>query len=423
MTNGYRRALTLLLILLSGVLMVPLTEAQFTHTQITFSNAGENKNPSVSGDGTKIALISSSDLTGGNADGNEEIFLWTAGLGFTQITNTNGGFNIDPAINSDGTKIAFRSNRDLTGGNAGLGEQIFLWTSGSGFTQITFPTPNNGGPAFPSINSDGTKVAFEATDDYTGGNADGNVEIFLWTAGSGITQLTSSTGCSNAAPAINSDGSRIAFSSECNLTGGNADLNDEVVLWTSGSGFVQITSTTGGSNIEPSINSDGSQFAFRSNRDLTGGNADANEEIFLWVSGSGFTQISSSTGGANTFPSINGDGTKIAFNSNRDLTGGNGDLNREVFLWTPGSGNTQVTNSTGGGNFGPAISSDGAMIAFFSDRDLSGGNADLNLEIFLSAPSAAGAVAVPAVSGWTEVGMLALLSLLGFAALRRSRPA
>ncbi|MBK6805292.1 MAG: PD40 domain-containing protein [Betaproteobacteria bacterium] len=107
--------------------------------------------------------------------------------------------------------------------------------------------------------------------------------------------------------------------------------------------------------MEPSINGDGTRIAFRSNRDLTGGNADSNEEIFLWTSGSGFTQITSSTGGSNTAPTINGDGTRIAFNSNRNLTGGNVDLNREVFLWTSGSGNAQVTNSIGGGSFSPSL--------------------------------------------------------------------
>ncbi|MBK6395823.1 MAG: PD40 domain-containing protein [Betaproteobacteria bacterium] len=135
--------------------------------------------------------------------------------------------------------------------------------------------------------------------------------------------------------------------------------------------------------------------------------------------------MTSSTGGSNTAPSINGDGTRIAFNSNRNLTGGNVDLNREVFLWTSGSGNAQVTNTTGGGSFAPAIDGGGTRIAFSSDRDLTGGNADLNEEIYLSTPSAAVgvAVAVPTASAWAKVGLVALLMSLGMASLRRRRPA
>jgi len=45
-----------------------------------------------------------------------------------------------------------------------------------------------------------------------------------------------------------------------------------------------------------------------------------------------FTQITSTTGGSSTALSINDDCTRIAFASDRDLTGGNADGNREIFL-------------------------------------------------------------------------------------------
>jgi len=61
--------------------------------------------------------------------GNQEIFLWTSGSGFTQITNTTVGFNFSSSINSDGTRIAFVSDRDLTPGSPGNPDgnfEIFL---------------------------------------------------------------------------------------------------------------------------------------------------------------------------------------------------------------------------------------------------------------------------------------------------------
>lgn len=48
-----------------------------------------------------------------------------------------------------------------------------------------------------------------------------------------------------------------------------------------GAGFTQITSTTGGDHYNPSINADGTRIAFSSNRNLTGGNPDSNHELFL----------------------------------------------------------------------------------------------------------------------------------------------
>ncbi|TAN35413.1 hypothetical protein EPN27_03925, partial [Patescibacteria group bacterium] len=377
-----------LLLLIGGTLPVvaplPAWALTFTHTQLTTSTGGNNFDSSINANGTKIAFYSTSNLTGGNPDGNMEIFLWTAGAGLTQITTSTGGRNESPSINADGTKIAFSSTHDLTGGNADGNQEIFLWIAGAGFTQITSTT--GGGNYSPSINSDGTKIAFQSDRNLTGGNLDGNTEIFLWTQGSGFTQLTTTTGGYNTSASINADGTKIVFYSTNNLTGGNADGNYEIFLWTQGSGITQLTASTGGDNREPSINADGTKIAFESDRDLTGGNPDGNWEIFLWTQGSGITQLTASTGGDNREPSINADGRKIAFYSTNNLTGGNPDGNYEIFLWTQGSGFTQLTTTTGSGsdNFSPSINSDGTKIAFESSSDLTGGNTDHNYEIFLA---------------------------------------
>ena len=77
--------------------------------------------------------------------------------------------------------------------------------------------------------------------------------------------------------------------------------------------------------------------AFSSNRNLTGENADANQELFLFdTTTNTFTQVTTATGSAifSGSPTINAAGTRIAFLSNADLTGENPDGNREVFLAT-----------------------------------------------------------------------------------------
>ncbi|KAB2958953.1 MAG: hypothetical protein F9K13_12050, partial [Candidatus Methylomirabilis oxygeniifera] len=138
----------------------------------------------LSADGTRIAFVSNRNLTpDGNQDGNEEIFLWTTGVGFTQITNTTGGASFEPSLSADGTRIAFVSNRNLTpDGNQDGNEEIFLWTTGVGFTQIT--NTAGGISLEPSLSADGTRIAFTSYNDLTPGspgNADGSEEIFLST--------------------------------------------------------------------------------------------------------------------------------------------------------------------------------------------------------------------------------------------------
>jgi hypothetical protein len=305
----------------------------------------------------------------------------------------------------------------------------FNASGGGGFTQITSSTGATtgslGGNFAPSINADGIRIAFESNRDLISGNPDSNREIFLWTAGSGLTQLTSSNGGGNAnvSPSISADGARIAFSSDRNLTGGNADGNLEIFLWTSGSGITQLTNTTGGFNLAPSINADGTRIAFFSNRDLTGSNADLNTEIFLWTQGSGLTQLTNSTGGGSSEPSINADGTRIAFSSNNNLTGGNADGGLEIFLWTHGSGLTQLTNFTGGDSTNPSINADGTKIAFLSTADLTGGNPDGNSEIFLATLPALPATTLAAAVLPTErTGLVGGAHVTAFATILNTGP-
>ncbi len=364
-----------------------LAEAEFTYAQLTATTEGDSHHPSMTADGTRVAFSSSDDLVpGGNPNGNFEIFLWTQGTGFTQLTDTTGGGNRTPVISADGTRIAFSSSSNPMGTNADGNSEIFLWTSPSTITQLTNTT--SGGNSAPSINADGTRIAFYSDRNVVpGGNPDGNFEIFLWTQGIGFTQLTNTTGGNNFTPSISADGTRIAFYSGRNLTGENADGNFEIFLWTGGV-FTQLTDTAVKTNFTPSISADGTRVAFASANNLVpGGNEDQNFEIFLWTEGAGFTQLTDTAEGQNSPPYISPDGTRIAFVSDHDLVpGSNVDGNEELFLWIDGAGFTQLTDTTDGDDWDASIAAiaNGTRIAVASVRDLvPGGNTDGNTEIFL----------------------------------------
>src|SRR5262249_23721688 len=156
---------------------------------------------------------------------------------FTQVTNTNTlpGKVVgarEPAINGDGTRIAFDSDQDLTGGNADGNQEIFLFdTKTNSFTQITnttgLTTTGLGiGNFKPSIRSDGRRIAFQSSG-FPAGNPDGNTEIFLFdTKTNSFTQITNTAGSSivNQEPVISGDGTHIAFHSN-GFPAGNPDGN------------------------------------------------------------------------------------------------------------------------------------------------------------------------------------------------------
>lgn len=181
-------------------------------------------------DGGAIAFASSSDPTGGNPDGGQEIFLYD-GSELTQITDSLF-HNLAYSPSLDGSAIAFTSNADLTGGNPASFE-IFLY-DGAEINQIT-DAPVFMNSEYPSL--DGRAIAFLSDANHTGENQDERDEVFLFD-GSTIVQVTHSeyptdhpSGPARFTPP-SLDGGAIAFASNGDLTGGNPDGNWELFLAT-----------------------------------------------------------------------------------------------------------------------------------------------------------------------------------------------
>jgi Tol biopolymer transport system component len=208
-----------------------------------------------------------------------------------------------------------------------------------------------------AITADGTRLAFASSCNLTGQNVDANFEIYRFdTTANTLTQITTSSGCHNGfgdtfrSGVISADGTRIAFLSDCNLTGQNADGNQEIYLFDSPTNTPsQITTTSGCRQGFPSINADGTRIVFASDCNLTGQNADSNFEVYHFdTSTDTLTQITTSSDCGTALTSINGDGTRIAFDSNCNLTGQNADGNAEIYLFdTTTSTLTQITTTNG----------------------------------------------------------------------------
>jgi Tol biopolymer transport system component len=265
-----------------------------TFTQLTATTGCDNIDPSFRPDGSFIVFQSNCDLVGTNADGNNEIFLLDLGTTtFSQVTHTTNCDNFDPSFSRDGVVIAFSSLCDLTGGNPDGNEEIFTFkTTNSMFTQLT--TTTGCSSQNPSLTTAGL-VALSSDCDYTGGNADGNTEIFrLDPSTNHFTQITHTSGtCSNDDPSINSAGTLIGIQSDCDLTGGNGDGNLEIFLFSAlTQSFTQVTDTKACDNRDPSLTEFGQRLAIVSSCDLTGGNADGNEEIFLSIEKAGVPVLS-----------------------------------------------------------------------------------------------------------------------------------
>ena len=143
----------------------------------------------------------------------------------------------------------------------------------------------------------------------------------------------------------------------------------------------QVTDTSGlGAAIMASIDGSGTRIAFRSSGDLTGDNPDLSQELYVYdTTTSTLSQITDLDGLIDEFK-ISNDGSYVALTSSASLFG-----TFEVFRADTASlGATQLTPDSFAGTGNLSIDHDGSTIAFTSSKDLTGGNSDLSVELFLS---------------------------------------
>lgn len=392
--NAMRKTKTALLGTLLSAVWTATTLAATTFTIVRLTDsAGCSREPSIDGGGNRVAFASEADLTGGNADGNFEIFLRDRKKNVvTQITSSSGGNTDKPSISKGGARIAFVSDRDLvTGSNMDGNAEIFVWDKKKGISQITNTT--GGSNDAPVVTNSGVQMALVSDRDLVpGSNADGNSEIFFL-GKKGFVQITNTTGTSQGSPAVNNNGARMAFVATADLVpGSNADGSQEVFFFDRKKGFRQVTAgpTTCASS-GPAINQAGTRIAFASTCDLVPpSNMDGNEEIFVFDAKHGLTQVTDTTGGCfSLFPATDAAGKRIAFMSTCDLVSGeNSDGNIEAFLSDPKKGFFQLSHTVEGQPQvagAPSVSNNGKRIAYEVNGDTSlDENVDEKGEIYVA---------------------------------------
>lgn len=406
------------------------------------------RSPDISARGRYISFVSDQDLNGNavvtidNADGSDEVFLLDRKPGRKPGAYCVGGINpndpcerqrdcegnplADPIVNDGACVLVTQASNDASG--AGViqtsrvdrrgdiffdGDADFVGANPDGSIEVlewnhrTFrrqspPDPNTVVTALsaggvgedtrrPAPANNGRRVVVESTGNPTGGNADGNSEIFLYDVRKNTwTQITNTTApIQNLRPSTRT-GRRLVFDSNADLHNdpsvpprSNADGNREIFLARrkrSSFVFQQLTDTVAPvENRAASTDRNGKLVVFSSNANFTGQNADGNREIFSLLRGSTFEQISHSTVGENDNPDTSFNGSLrrrfIVFESTANLEdGGNVLTNRRIFQYKRGSGElVLVSRSFFGENTSPRISR-GRFTVWESTANLNGTN-------------------------------------------------
>ena len=383
--------------------------------RITFtSEEAININPSISGDGRRIAFESTANLSG---DTSAEMFrairadIAPDSSTFQQMAAARAPA---PGISQDGTRMAFAAKENPLGTNPDFNSEIFYF-DGAILRQITNTTPGEApqrgrdGNFLPSLSDDGSFIAFSSNRNLTGANADGNLEIFIYDAATlSFTQLTDTIGiigCTDAK--ISGDGSRVAYIRDASTGGGT---ERELLIQSSAGGEASVLAASVGNlavTFGRAVSDDGTRVVYQTD------SAPDTSQVFLFDGRNNRTVQITSLGAVSTLgsnrqdvplhPTISGDGNRIAF-ATRRIVGqlSNSDRSLEVYLYDIPTGQfSRITNapSTADGFNGAnraaeivtSLNDDGTMLVFNFPRTLSGPVSDSdnqnNSEIYVASPA------------------------------------
>jgi hypothetical protein len=225
-----------------------------------------------------------------------------------QLTNTSGQNvtlkngtitlrqvrNTKPAVDDTGTDAAFISNANLTADNPNLLAQVYIW-DGASFARATALVVDATG-SIDSVAMSGTVGAIEGRYIAISArlNSSASAQIYRYDRSTNaLSTVTTTSNCDsgghydldNVNPSISTDGTRIAWESECAALTGAANGVKRVVYatisgttWTVKAPIVQ-TGTCAANNPRLSRSTNGRYLAFDSTCNPAGSNAAANQVV------------------------------------------------------------------------------------------------------------------------------------------------
>jgi len=374
--------------------------------------------------GIAVVLLLASSLAGLAAGAGEEEPTTTLVSRAGDKGPEADGNSTEPSISLDGRYVAFASSAKNLRPTAKNGKtQIYVRDLQTGTTTLVSRASGadgavaENGAREPSISADGRYIAFSSSGENLSAEDAAYNDVFVRDLATATTTFVSrATGAAGAAadlesyaPSISADGRHVAFESgAANLSAEDLDTSSsrDVFVRDLDTGVTELISRASGaagpagdnSSGEPSISANGNVVAFASRATLGTDDVDETsfpDDVFVRDRAAATTTLVSRASGPTGAPSpvvsdepaISADGAHVAFASSAKLTGQRGfDLN--VFVRDLATATTRLASvgdegAAGDGKRNPAISAAGRFVAFQTrGNKVSPTDADGRVDVF-----------------------------------------
>lgn len=317
-------------------------------------------------DGNRMVISSTQDLTGQNADGSMEVFLWDEQTGLQQITDFGDNYAIATSISDDGSRILI-FERGYTDPEK---TTVWLWDEQTGM-QILYDVDEIGDSG-GMLSGDGQRTIFTRTqevviiEDYPSLYR----ELAIWDSSSQSIQTVdlesldiNYLGFLNAP---NYDGTKFLVTAEDTTIIGFVPY---LYYWEEGEGFTQVAENLGTWDTFM-ISGDGNRVFY-----------EVDDQAWMWLPATNaYTALPTSVN-PYVLSSTNYTGTRFPYFSTSQVTSYEPDGTSEIYIWDESNGVFPITDYATGGAFYPSISDNGNHIAFAYSEDPTDDDAPAFLQV------------------------------------------
>jgi hypothetical protein len=356
----------------------------------------------LSDDGSKAFVGTSEKLTSDDTDGGQSDVYQRSG-GTATLVSTGSGAGAQgaagaffDAASADGSRVFFHTRNDMTTDDNDTFIDIFE-RSAATTTKIS-PADEPFDVYFAGSSSDGAHVFFETTGKETADDMDSAQDVFDSSGGSTARVSTGPAGGNGAEDAFfdgsSTGGARVFFTSAERLL--SADTDSQFDVYERSGGATALVSTAPGSGNGASdasfagASSDGTRVFFQTDEQLVGGDSDAQVDVYERAAGV-TALLSIGPAGGNgafdaSFDGASADGTRVFFDTEEALTADDSDAQVDVFERSSGA-TTRLSTGGGGGNGAfdadfRGSSADGARVFFQTEESLAVSDADASRDVY-----------------------------------------